>query len=276
MPILLIDLAPGSSGVWVVKDNLFVGCVVVVRRILPIIYMIPASSLLENISQELSEPRVSLPQANDMDDWRQPSFEGMSLVDNPRKPAEVHFSGLSVDIDPSNNSPEQNADLQRLDKPLQSARFSKSQTDLGINSVPVAWSLPCSASPTLTGPSTTGPSTTGPSTTGPSTTGPSITSNTEPRGVIDDWRGGKGDDKPWYPLPTDSSKLPPPGPGINRPMYEADDVKAATKASSAAKTAAELPVAPPPGTDHRFQVRAPFFCAHSHFFVFWLIMSLHR
>ncbi|KAJ9503672.1 hypothetical protein H2202_000811 [Exophiala xenobiotica] len=58
--MLAAPLARGYSGSWVVKDNLFVGCIVTVRKVLPIVYMIPAGTIIEDIAQDLGDPDITI------------------------------------------------------------------------------------------------------------------------------------------------------------------------------------------------------------------------
>jgi hypothetical protein len=107
---VLIGPGLGHSGSWVVKDNLFVGYIVAVREVLPIIYMIPASSVLESISQQLDEFHVSL------------SDEG--VAGSMRELSHDFRSGLVVNDNASSSSPKHRADIRRSGPSREKKRLS--------------------------------------------------------------------------------------------------------------------------------------------------------
>ena len=53
-------LEPGDSGSWVVRNGALVGCVVAGRKLLPIAYMIPASSILRDIAKTFGEAEIAV------------------------------------------------------------------------------------------------------------------------------------------------------------------------------------------------------------------------
>ncbi|KIW17453.1 hypothetical protein PV08_04647 [Exophiala spinifera] len=107
--ILQRPLAPGYSGSWVVKDDLFVGCLVAVRSFLPIAYMVPASSVIQEIGESLNSTDVGLDVLN-------------ASAEEPSGPSH-HTREQVIDVDLSGStesvqhSPRPDLDLRSLEIP---------------------------------------------------------------------------------------------------------------------------------------------------------------